>query len=107
MSVYESATKLAEDIKKSEEYKKFQKSMKEIKKDKKSESILKEYKYYQLKLQRSQVKNNSYEENINSIQKQVRKNKKVYNYLENEQNFMKMMNNINAILSEAVNKDYE
>ncbi|MGL5693411.1 MAG: YlbF family regulator [Peptostreptococcaceae bacterium] len=105
MGVYESATKLAQDIKNSKEYKLFHKSMKEVKGDKKSESLLREYKIYQL--QRSQIPNNLLNKDANNVQSKIKKNKKVYNYLENEQNFIQMMNNINLILSEAVDNDYK
>ncbi|MGL5327757.1 MAG: YlbF family regulator [Peptostreptococcaceae bacterium] len=110
MSVYDSARKLADEIKDSKEYKAFYKSMKVIKDDKNSEKLLKEYKLNQMNLQRIQLNNNlnkDIEKNMNSIQLKIKKNKKVYNYLKNEENFIKMMNNINVILSESVENDYK
>ena len=59
MGVYESATSLASEIKKSKEYKDFQKSMQEVRADEKSENLLKDYKMSQMGLQSYRIQNKS------------------------------------------------
>ena len=55
--VYETATKLANEIKNSKEYRNFTKSINELKNDKNSENLLKEYRINQMQLQRYRIKN--------------------------------------------------
>lgn len=111
MGVYDSASKLASEIKLSDEYKAFKKSMKEVKSDKNSENILKEYRLSQVELQNNTSQNKALDKRlakkIETIENKIKKNKKVYNYLKNEQNLINMMNNINKILYDAVDKDYK
>ena len=111
MKIYESATKLASDIKDSKEYKAFQKSMKELKLDKDSENLLKEYKLGQMEIQSYKIKNRKIDKKtmrkIQSLEDRIKNNEKVYNYLIDEQNFMNMMNTINIILGETVQEDYK
>ena len=111
MSVYESATNLANDIKESKEYNNFKDAMQELKQDKDNEDLLKNYKF--IKAQMESCKNvdrNLYLRSkglYESIQRKAMKNKKVYKYIEAEQKFTTMMNNINNILAEAVENDYK
>lgn len=111
MGVYDSASKLASEIKLSDEYKAFKKSMKEVKSDKNSENILKEYRLSQVELQNNTSQNKALDKRlakkIETIENKIKKNKKVYNYLKNEQNLINMMNKINKILYDAVDKDYK
>lgn len=111
MGVYDSATKLANEIKNSQEYISFQKSMKDIKSDSKSEKLLRDYKMIQLELQRCRTNNEKIDsniiKNIDSIEKRVKNNKKVNNYLKYEKIFMDMMADINIILSNMVENDYK
>ena len=51
MAIYETATKLANEIKSSKEYTQFKKYMQEVKKDPESEKLLTEYKMTQVKVQ--------------------------------------------------------
>jgi len=44
---------------------------------------------------------------IEATQNRVANNKKLCHYLNSEQNFTLMMNNINKILAQAVEKDYK
>ena len=96
MGVYDSASKLASEIKLSDEYKAFKKSMKEVKSDKNSENILKEYRLSQVELQNNTSQNKALDKRlakkIETIENKIKKNKKVYNYLKNEQNLIIMMN---------------
>lgn len=111
MGVYDSASKLASEIKLSDEYKAFKKSMKEVKSDKNSENILKEYRLSQVELQNNTSQNKALDKRlakkIETIENKIKKNKKVYNYLKNEQNLINMMNKINKILYDVVDKDYK
>ena len=111
MGVYDSASKLASEIKLSDEYKAFKKSMKEVKSDKNSENILKEYRLSQVELQNNTSQNKALDKRlakkIETIENKIKKNKKVYNYLKNEQNLINMMKKINKILYDAVDKDYK
>lgn len=111
MGVYDTATKLASEIKNSKEYKAFMKSMKEIKNDKNSENLLKLYRSVQMEAQADMMKNqelgNQTKKKLDNVQKKVMNNKKLSNYLKNEQNFTLLMNNINNIIGKTVEKDYE
>ena len=111
MAIYETATKLANEIKSSKEYIQFKKCMKEIKKDSECEKLLTDYKMSKVKVQNF-IKNNQkeYKKDIakfESLQKKVLNNKKLYRYLHSEQQFTYMMANINQILSQAVENDYK
>lgn len=111
MGVYESAASLASEIKNSKEYKAFQKSMQEVRADGKSENLLKDYKMSQMGFQNYRIQNKSIDKKtmkrIESLENKIKNNKKVYNYLKNEEKLIKMMNNINVILSDAVENDYK
>lgn len=111
MAIYETATKLANEIKNSKEYIQFKKYMKEIKNDPDSEKLLIEYKLSQAKVQNFII-NNSKEKKkslskFESLQRKVLNNKKINKYLNSEQQFTNMMNNINQILAQAVENDYK
>ncbi|MDK2563257.1 YlbF family regulator [Romboutsia sedimentorum] len=111
MSVNDSAIKLANEIKNSKEYKDFRKYMKDVKNDKECEKLLKDYREIQIKIQTHTIKNVAIDKKtmnkIESTQKRVSNNKKLSNYLTSEQKFTLMMNNINKILAQAVEKDYK
>ena len=111
MAIYETAAKLANEIKASKEYIKFKKCMKEIKKDSESERLLTDYKMSKVKIQNF-ISNTSKEHKKNLAQfefleKKVFSNKKLYRYIQSEQEFTYMMANINQILSQAVENDYK
>lgn len=111
MPIYESATKLASNIRDSKEYRDFKKSMDEIKKDKESEDLLKNYKFIQLQMKSYENKDERLyqrsKEIYKSMNKKVIKNKKVSRYLINEEKFNIMMNNINKIIADAIKDDYK
>lgn len=111
MAIYETATKLANEIKSSKEYTQFKKYMQEVKKDPECEKLLTEYKLNQVKIQNFMV-NNPKEQKRNSVKfeslkKKVLNNKKLSRYLNSEQQFTSMMAHINQILSQAVENDYK
>lgn len=111
MSVKDSAMKLANEIRNSKEYKDFRKNMNEVKKDKSCEKLLKEYQDIQIKAQGYVLRNQEVDKKVimklESIGKKVSNNKKVYNYLNSEQRFKSMMDDINKILAKSVEKDYK
>jgi len=111
VGVYDTAGKLANDIRNSKEYKEFKKYMIEVKNDKETENLLIEYRSLQLELQKNAINNKKVDKKsklkIESIQKKVANNKIIYNYLISEQKFTSMMDNINKILANAVEKDYK
>lgn len=111
MAIYETATKLANEIKKSKEYTQFKKYMQEIKNDPESERLLTEYKLSQVKNQNFMINNQKEQKRnqakLESLHKKVLNNKKVYKYLNSEQEFTAMMANINQILSQTVENDYK
>ncbi|MGL5347483.1 MAG: YlbF family regulator [Peptostreptococcaceae bacterium] len=111
MGVYDTANRLANEIKNSKEYKDFKRYMKAIKDDKESEELLREYRTIQLQIQQSAMQNQRVDKKsmmkVESIQKKVSSNKKIYNYLISEQKFTSMMENINKILAKAVEQDYK
>lgn len=109
--VYDTAKKLANEIKNSKEYKEFKKYMNEVKKDKESERLLKELKIAQVEIQNSMIENKPLDKKrmtkIERIQKDVSKNKKLQKYLECEIQFLSIMDNINRILAQSIEKDYK
>lgn len=111
MAIYETATKLANEIKNSKEYIQFRKYMKEVKKDSDCEKLLAEYKVVSVKVQNFMTNNpKEHKRNLAKyelLQKKVFNNKKLYRYLNSEQQFTAMMANINQILSQAVENDYK
>lgn len=111
MGVYDTATKLASEIKNSKEYRTFKKNMQEVRADKECEELLKNYRTYQLELQNYAMQNKKMDKKsmkvADDIQRKVTNNKKLYNYLNSEQKFTQMMNNINKVLADAVKPDYE
>ena len=92
MSIYETATKLANEIKNSKEYIQFRKYMQEVKKDSDCEKLLAEYKVVSVKVQNFMTNN----------PKEHKRNLAKY-----EQQFTAMMAHINQILSQAVENDYK
>lgn len=111
MGVYDTATKLANDIRNSKEYKEFRKYMIQVKKDKETEELLKEYRLLQVELQKNAMNNIKMDKKskvrLESIQKKVSSNKTIYNYLMSEQKFTTMMDSINKILANVMEKDYK
>ena len=106
MAIYETATKLANEIKSSKEYTQFKKYMQEVKKDPESEKLLTEYKMTQVKVQNFTVNDQNLAK-FESLKKKVFNNKKLSRYLNSEQQFTSMMAHINQILSQAVENDYK
>ncbi|MGL5313476.1 MAG: YlbF family regulator [Peptostreptococcaceae bacterium] len=111
MGVYDTTTKLANDIRNSKEYKEFRKYMVEVKSDKETENLLREYRVLQVELQRNAMNNKKMDKKsmmrLESIQKKVASNKTIHNYLVSEQKFTTMMESINKILANVMEKDYK
>ena len=111
MGVYDTAGKLANDIRNSKEYKEFTKYMIEVKSDNETENLFKEYRLLQLELQKNAINNKKLDKKgkskIEAIQKRVSKNQTIYNNLISEQKFTSMMENINKILANVVENDYK
>ena len=111
MSVYDTATKLASEIRNSKEYNDFVTNMKNIKRDKDNEYLLSEYKKLQYNLQYATMNNKKIDKKalkkMESIQNKIRYNEKIYNYLLSEEKFNLMMDNINKIIAQTVKEDYK
>ena len=111
MSVYDTATKLASEIKSSKEYIEFVENMKNIKRDKNNEYLLGEYKKTQYNLQYATMNNKKIDKKslkkMEEIQNKIRNNEKIYNYLLAEQKFNLMMDNINKIIAQTIKEDYK
>lgn len=111
MGVYDTATKLASEIKNSKEYKNFKSCMREVKKDKNAEDLLKDFRITQMEIQKQNMKNlhldKKLQRKIENIQKKVNSNKTVNNYLTSEKNITILMDNINKILAKAIEEDYK
>lgn len=111
MGVYDTATKLASEIKNSKEYKSFKNCMREVRKDKKAEALLKEFRIVQMEVQKQNMRNLPLDKNIQrkieNIQKKANSNKIVNNYLISERKITILMDNINKILAKAVEEDYK
>lgn len=111
MSIYDTATKLASEIRMSKEYKDFVNNMKEIKKNKSDEYLLNEYKNTAYTLQYATMNNKKIDKKsikkMEEIQNKIRYNEKIYNYLLAEEKFNEMMDNINKVIAQSVKDDYK
>lgn len=111
MSVYNTATKLAGEIRNSKEYKDFIENMRIIKGDKNNEYLLSEYKKVGYNLQYATMNNKKVDKKsikkLEDIQNKIRYNENIYNYLLAEEKFNIMMDSINKIIAEAVKEDYK
>ena len=111
MSVYDTATKLASEIRSSKEYKDFVNNMQEIKRDENNEYLLREYKKTGYNLQYATMNNKKMDKKsikkMEEIQNKIRYNEKIYNYLLAEEKFNIMMDSINKIIADAVKEDYK
>ena len=111
MSVYDTATKLASEIKNSKEYLDFVDNMKIIKKNKNYENLLSEYKKTQYNLQIATMNNKKLDKKtlkkMEEIQNKIRHNDQIYNYILSEEKFNIMMDNINKIIANTIKEDYK
>ena len=111
LSVYDTATKLASEIKNSKEYLDFVDNMKIIKKNKNYENLLSEYKKTQYNLQIATMNNKKLDKktlkNMEEIQNKIRHNDQIYNYILSEEKFNIMMDNINKIIANTIKEDYK
>ena len=111
MSVYDSANKLASEIRASKEYKDFVENMKNMKSDKNNEYLLGEYKNIQYKLQIASMNNKKMDKKslkkMEEIQNKIRYNEKIYNYLLAEEKFNLMMDKVNKIIANTIKDDYK
>lgn len=111
MSVYDTATKLASEIKNSREYLDFVDNMKIIKKNKNYENLLSEYKKTQYNLQIATMNNKKLDKKtlkkMEEIQNKIRHNDQIYNYILSEEKFNIMMDNINKIIANTIKEDYK
>ena len=111
MSVYDTATKLASEIKNSKEYLDFVDNMKIIKKNKNYKNLLSEYKKTQYNLQIATMNNKKLDKktlkNMEEIQNKIRHNDQIYNYILSEEKFNIMMDNINKIIANTIKEDYK
>ena len=111
MSVDDTATKLASEIKNSKEYLDFVDNMKIIKKNKNYENLLSEYKKTQYNLQIATMNNKKLDKktlkNMEEIQNKIRHNDQIYNYILSEEKFNIMMDNINKIIANTIKEDYK
>ena len=111
MSVYDTATKLASEIKNSKEYLDFVDNMKIIKKNKNYENLLSEDKKTQYNLQIATMNNKKLDKktlkNMEEIQNKIRHNDQIYNYILSEEKFNIMMDNINKIIANTIKEDYK
>ena len=111
MSVYDTATKLASEIKNSKEYLDFVDNMKIIKKNKNYENLLSEYKKTQYNLQIATMNNKKLDKKtlkkMEEVQNKIRHNDQIYNYILSEEKFNIMMDNINKIIANTIKEDYK
>ena len=111
MSVYDTGTKLASEIKNSKEYLDFVENMQIMKRDKNNENLLSEYKKTQYSLQQATMNNKKPDKKslrkMEEIQNKIRHNEKIYNYLLAEEKFNIMMDTINKIIAHTVKEDYK
>lgn len=111
MSVYDSTTKLASDIKESKEYKEFKKNMKIIKSNPNYEVILNNHRKIQMDIKSKHLNGITVDKKTlktaQDLKKTISNNKDLSRYIDSEYKFTSMMDNINKILASAVYEDYK
>ena len=111
MSVYDSTTKLASDIKESKEYKEFKKNMKIIRSNPNYEVILNNHRKIQMDIKSKNLNGITVDKKTlktaQDLKKTISNNKDLSKYIDSEYKFTSMMDNINKILASAVYEDYK
>ena len=111
MSVYDSTTKLASDIKNSKEYKDFKKYMKIIKSNPNYEAILNNHRKVQMEIKSKNLKGINVDKKTlrlaQDLKNTISTSKDLSKYIDSEYKFTSMMDNINKILASAVYEDYK
>lgn len=106
MKVMDKAKELAKAINESEEYKAFQKSIKELEADKKSEEMVRELKKKQFEIQRASNRGEkASEELVRESQELYHScivNQKIANFFQAEFKFTKLMEDVQKIIADSV-----
>jgi len=102
MSTYDLAHKLADEIKNSDEYKKYQEKKQEILNDEKAKDMLLDYQQKEQQLQSKQISGKELteeeKEEFQNLRNLVQMNNKISEYLEAEQRVSVMLNDMQKIL---------
>lgn len=102
MSTYDLAHKLADEIKNSDEYEKYQEKKKAILDDEKAKDMLLDYQKQEQKLQSKQMAGEELteeeKEKFENLRNLIQMNNKISEYLEAEQRVSVMLNDLQRIL---------
>lgn len=106
MNIYDTANKLAHEIKESEEYKKFKELKQEIGKDEEISKKIQEFERIRYEIQIASIQGmeqeNAKAEELQKMYVELIQNEKVREYFEVELKFNVILTDINKIIGEAV-----
>ena len=106
MNIYDTANKLASEIKQSEEFRKYKKSKEALQSNSELKTKIDEFDKLRVDMQKAMLKgeqnSNELSVKLQNLYTELYQNETSKNYLESEMRFSVMLTDINKIISEAV-----
>ncbi len=106
MNIYDTANKLASEIKQSDEYKAYKDSKQQIESNAEIKSKINEFDKLRVDMQKAMLKgestSNELSVKVQNLYTELYQNEIAKNYLESEMRFSVMVTDINKIISEAI-----
>ena len=106
MNIYDTANKLASEIKLTEEYKAYKNSKEQIESNVEIKSKIEEFDKLRVEMQKAMLKgetnSNELSVKLQNLYTELYQNEVAKNYLESEMRFSVMVTDINKIISEAI-----
>ena len=106
MNIYDTANKLASEIKQSDEYKAYKNAKQQIESNAEIKSKINEFDKLRVDMQKAMLKgestSNELSVKVQNLYTELYQNEIAKNYLESEMRFSVMVTDINKIISEAI-----
>ena len=106
MNIYDTANKLASEIKQSDEYKAYKDSKQQIESNAEIKSKINEFDKLRVDMQKAMLKgestSNELSVKVQNLYTELYQNEIAKNYLESEMRFSVMVTDVNKIISEAI-----
>lgn len=106
MNIYDTANKLASEIKLTEEYKAYKNSKEQIESNVEIKSKIEEFDKLRVEMQKAMLKGETNSDELSvklqNLYTELYQNEVAKNYLESEMRFSVMVTDINKIISEAI-----
>lgn len=106
MNIYDTANKLASEIKQTEEYNNYKKSKDELQRNTEVKAKIDEFDKLRIDMQKAMIKgeqnSNELSIKLQNMYAELYQNEIAKNYLESEMRFSIMVTDINKIISEAI-----